>query len=141
MKKAMFLPARVPAGTQIVTSVRTDKWLWAARFFKTRSQAARACALGRVTANGQPAKPAREVHVGDVLQVKTAGGDFEIEVAAVSEVRGPAAVAQTLYRETEASRERRLQLEAERKAMPKFEPRKGKPSKRDRRQIARLRGH
>ena len=124
-----------------MTSVRTDKWLWAARFFKTRSQAARACALGRIEVGGQAAKPAREVHVGDILQVKTAGGDFEVEVLGLSETRGPAAVAQTLYRETDASRERRLRLEAERKAMPKFEPTKGKPSKRDRRQIARVRGY
>jgi ribosome-associated heat shock protein Hsp15 len=121
--------------------VRMDKWLWAARFFKTRTLAARACELGRIGANGQPAKAAREVRVGDLLQVKNDSGDFQVEILVLSEMRGPAAVAQTLYRETEASRELRLKLAEERKAMPHFETlREGKPSKRDRRAIARLRG-
>ncbi len=118
-----------------------DKWLWAARFFKTRSLAGRACDLGRIESNGQPAKPAREVRVGDLLQVKNDGGTFQIEVLGVSEMRGPAVVAQALYRETEASRESRSKLIEERKAMPHFESlREGKPSKRDRREIDRLRG-
>jgi ribosome-associated heat shock protein Hsp15 len=124
-----------------MTGVRIDKWLWAARFFKTRSLAARACELGRIGFNGQPAKPSREVRAGDMLQVKNDGGDFQVEVLALSEMRGPAPVAQTLYRETEASRELRLKLAEERKAMPRFEMlREGKPSKRDRRELARLRG-
>jgi ribosome-associated heat shock protein Hsp15 len=123
-----------------MTGVRMDKWLWAARFFKTRSLAARACELGRIEANGQSAKAAREVRVGDLLRVKNDGGDFQVQVLALSEMRGPAAVAQTLYRETEASRELRLKLAEERKAMPHFEAfREGKPSKRDRREIDRLR--
>ena len=121
--------------------VRIDKWLWAARFFKTRSLAARACELGRIESNGQGAKPAREVRVGDLLRVKNDSGDFQVQVLILSEMRGPAAVAQTLYRETEASRELRLKLAEERKAMPHFEAlREGKPSKRDRREIGRLRG-
>ena len=124
-----------------MTGVRIDKWLWAARFFKTRSLARRACDLGRIESNGQPAKAARDVRVGDVLQVKNDSGDFQVEVLVLSEMRGPAAVAQTLYRETPASRESRLKLAEERKAMPHFEAlREGKPSKRDRRQIGRLRG-
>jgi ribosome-associated heat shock protein Hsp15 len=124
-----------------MTGVRMDKWLWAARFFKTRSLAARACDLGRIEANGQPAKPAREVRSGDLLQVKNDGGDFQLEVLALSAMRGPAAVARTLYRETDPSRELRLKLAEERKAMPHFEAlREGKPSKRDRREIDRLRG-
>jgi len=124
-----------------MAGVRIDKWLWAARFFKTRTLAARACDLGRIQSNGQRAKPAREVRTGDVLQVKTEAGDFQVEVLALSEMRGPAAVAQTLYRETEESRALRLKLAEERKALPHFEaPRKGKPSKRDRRHIDRLRG-
>jgi ribosome-associated heat shock protein Hsp15 len=124
-----------------MTGVRMDKWLWAARFFKTRSLAARACELGRIEANGQPAKPAREVRAGDLLRVKNEGGDFQVEVLALSSMRGPAAVAQTLYRETEASRELRLKLAEERKSMPHYEDsREGKPSKRDRREIGRLRG-
>jgi ribosome-associated heat shock protein Hsp15 len=98
-----------------------DKWLWAARFFKTRSLAARACELGRIQSNGQPAKPSREVRIEDMLRVTNEGGDFEIEVLLLSEVRGPASVAQTLYRETEASRELRQKVAAERKAMKQFE--------------------
>jgi ribosome-associated heat shock protein Hsp15 len=117
--------------------VRIDKWLWAARFFKTRSLAARACELGRIESNRQTAKAAREVRTGDLLHVKNDSGDFQVEVLALSEMRGPAVVAQTLYRETEASREARRKLAEERK----FEaPREGKPSKRDRRELGRLRG-
>src|SRR6202008_964720 len=99
--------------------VRIDKWLWAARFFKTRALAAKACELGRILSNGQPAKASREVRPGDLLQVKNEGGDFQVEVLLLSEVRGPAAVAQTLYRETEASRELRLKLAEERKGLPR----------------------
>src|SRR5207344_1428578 len=128
-------------GQSAVGGVRIDKWLWAARFFKTRALATRACDLGRIQSNGQDAKPAREVRVGDQLQVKNGMGDIQFEVLGLSEMRGPAAVAQMLYRETEASRELRLKLAEERKAMPHFEAsREGKPSKRDRREIDRLRG-
>ena len=124
-----------------MNSVRMDKWLWAARFFKTRSLAARACDLSRVQCNGQPAKPAREVRVGDKLRVSNEGGDFEIEVLLLSEVRGPASVAQTLYRETDASRELRQKVAAERRAMKQFEELPaGRPSKRDRRRIIQFRG-
>jgi len=124
-----------------MTSVRMDKWLWAARFFKTRSQAARACELGRIQSNGQPAKAAREVRIGDMLRVTNEGGDFEIEVLLLSDVRGPASVAQTLYRETDASRERRQKVAAERKAMRQFEELPAaRPSKRDRRRIIQFRG-
>ncbi|HEY1760045.1 MAG TPA: RNA-binding S4 domain-containing protein [Bryobacteraceae bacterium] len=120
--------------------MRIDKWLWAARFFKTRSLASKACELGRIESNGQPVKPAREVRTGDMLQVKTDGGDFQVEVLALSEIRGPAAAAQTLYRETQASRESRQKAAEERKMMPHSEAfRAGKPSKRDRRQIHRFR--
>src|ERR1700689_3374251 len=109
-----------------------DKWLWAARFFKTRALAARACELGRIESNGQQAKAAREVRIGDPLRVKNDSGDFQVEVLGLSEMRGPAVVAQTLYREAEASRELRLKLAEERKAMPRVEAlREGKPSKRD----------
>jgi ribosome-associated heat shock protein Hsp15 len=121
--------------------VRIDKWLWAARFFKTRSLATHACDLGRIGSGGQPAKPSREVRIGDLLQVRNDGGDFQIEVLALSETRGPATVAQTLYRETAASRELRLKLAEERKSVPHFDAwREGKPSKRDRREIDRFRG-
>jgi len=121
--------------------VRIDKWLWAARFFKSRALASRACELGRIETNGQSVKPSRETRVGDMLRVKNDSGEFQVEVLLLSEMRGPAAVAQTLYRETEASRELRLKLAEERKAMPHFETsREGRPSKRDRRKLARLRG-
>ena len=122
-------------------SIRMDKWLWAARFFKTRSLASRACDLGRVQSNGQPAKASRDVRVADMLQVTNDGGVFLVEVLLLSEVRGPASVAQTLYRETDASREQRLKVAAERKAMKQFEQLPaGRPSKRDRRKIIQFRG-
>jgi ribosome-associated heat shock protein Hsp15 len=125
----------------MMTRVRMDKWLWAARFFKTRSLAARACELGRIEANGHESKPSREVRVGDLLKVKNDGGDFQVEVLGLSDMRGPAAVAQMLYRETDASRELRLKLAEERKSMLHFEAlRQGKPSKRDRREMDRFRG-
>jgi ribosome-associated heat shock protein Hsp15 len=118
-----------------------DKWLWAARFFKTRALAAKACELGRVQSNAQMAKSAREVRVGDRLQVRNEGGDFVVEVLALSEVRGPAAVAQTLYRETDESKAARVKLAEERKAMFAVEaPPVGRPTKRDRREINRVRG-
>jgi ribosome-associated heat shock protein Hsp15 len=121
--------------------VRIDKWLWAARFFKTRALASKACDLGRIESNGQSAKPARPVRIGDRLAIKNDSGEFQIEVLALSEMRGPAAIAQGLYRESDASREARAKLAEERKAMPHFEAlREGKPSKRDRREIGRLRG-
>ena len=121
--------------------VRIDKWLWAARFFKTRALASRACELGRVQSNGQPVKAAREVRVGDMVRVTNDSGDFHVEVLLLSEVRGPAPVAQTLYRETDASRELRLKAAAERKAMKQFEQLpSGRPSKRDRRRIIQFRG-
>ena len=123
-----------------MSRVRMDKWLWAARFFKTRALAARSCELGRIESNGQQAKASREVRVGDLLQVRNTSGAFQVEVLALSEMRGPAPVAQTLYRETEASRELRLKLAEERKTMPQFDDfREGRPSKRDRREIERLR--
>jgi ribosome-associated heat shock protein Hsp15 len=125
-----------------IARVRIDKWLWAARFFKTRSLASRACELGRILCNGQPAKPSREVRVGDELCVRNEVGDFQLKVLAVSGVRGPAAIAQTLYAETEASKESRRRKVEERKAMQLQgePPREYKPSKRDRRQLQRFRG-
>jgi ribosome-associated heat shock protein Hsp15 len=124
-----------------MTPVRMDKWLWAARFFKTRALPARACELGRVQSNGIEAKPAREVRVGDRLKLRNDAGDFEIEVLELSAVRGPAKIAQTLYREGEASREARLKAAEEARANRQFVPvPAGRPSKRDRRRIIRFRG-
>lgn len=124
-----------------MTSVRMDKWLWAARFFRTRALAAKACELGRIQSNGQPAKPARDVRIDDMLHVTSEGGDFQVKVLLLSDIRGPASVAQTLYRETEASRDLRLKAAAERRAMKQFEQLPaGRPSKRDRRRIIQFRG-
>lgn len=121
--------------------MRIDKWLWAARFFKTRARASQACELGRIRSNQVEAKPAREVRVGDMLRVKNESGEFEVEVLELSEMRGPAAVARELYRETEASKEQRLREEAERKAMAQYAPLpERRPSKRDRRRIIQFRG-
>ncbi|MGA7522281.1 MAG: RNA-binding S4 domain-containing protein [Acidobacteriaceae bacterium] len=123
-----------------MNGVRLDKWLWAARFFKTRTLAAKACELGRVEAQGQTARSSREVRVSDRLIIQNEGGRFEVDVLALSEMRGPAAVAQTLYKETETSREARQRYAEERKAGLHFTPAPaGRPSKRDRRKIHRFR--
>jgi len=125
-----------------MTSVRLDIWLWAARFFKTRALAKKACELGRVTSHNQPSKPAHNVHVGDMLKITTDSGDFTIEVLGLSEVRGPAPEAQKLYRETDESKEARRKAAEERRNNPLFfEPAPlGRPSKRDRRRIIQFRG-
>ena len=127
-----------------MTGTRIDKWLWAARFFKTREQASKACELNRILSNKQPAKPAREVRIGDMLHIKNEGGEFDIEVLVLSQQRGPASVAQTLYRETEASKEARRKAAEERKllgpmAWTAAAPGK-RPNKRDRRLIHSFRG-
>jgi ribosome-associated heat shock protein Hsp15 len=127
-----------------MTGTRIDKWLWAARFFKTREQASKACELNRILSNKQPAKPAREVRIGDMLHIKNEGGEFDIEVLVLSQQRGPASVAQTLYRETEESKEARRKAAEERKllgpmAWTAAAPGK-RPNKRDRRLIHSFRG-
>jgi len=124
-----------------MNTVRMDKWLWAARFFKTRAQAAKACDIGRIQSNEIESKPARDVRIGDMLRIRNEGGEFHVEVLQLSEMRGPAAVAQTLYRETGASKEQRQKEAAERKAMQEFAPLpEHRPSKRDRRRIIQFRG-
>ena len=119
-----------------MTGTRIDKWLWAARFFKTRELASKACELGRVTSNAVRAKPAREVKVGDMIQVENETGKFGVEVLGLSQQRGPASVAQTLYRETPESVEARKLVAEQKKLMGPldFAPPK-RPSKRDRRLI------
>ncbi len=122
-------------------SVRIDKWLWAARFFKTRALASDACDIGRIESNEKPAKPSRDVRIGDMLRITNETGIFHIEVLLLSEVRGPAAVAQTLYRETEESKVLRQKAVEERKAMLQLGViTEGRPSKKDRRAINKLRG-
>jgi ribosome-associated heat shock protein Hsp15 len=137
----LLLTITIVDDNRVMTPVRVDKWLWAARFFKTRAQASKACDLGRIHSNTIQAKPARDVKIGDMLIVRNEGGQFEIEVLALSEMRGPAAVAQTLYRETEASKAAREKLAAEMKATREFAPiPEHRPSKRDRRRIIQFRG-
>ena len=122
-------------------NVRLDKWLWAARFFKTRAVAVKACDMGRVKLRDQPAKPARDVKAGDVLTITNDSGTFTVDVLGLSDVRGPAAVALTLYKETEASIAARRKEDEARKSNPWFEmDRVARPTKRDRRDTNRLRG-
>src|SRR5579863_10430719 len=120
------------ASDEPVSSMRIDKWLWAARFFKTRALASKACDLGRIRTRDVETKPSRDVHMGDMLHIRNEGGEFEVEVLALSEMRGPASVAQTLYRETEASKHARQKAAEERKAMQQFAPiPERRPGKRD----------
>ena len=122
-------------------NVRLDKWLWAARFFRTRTLAAEAIDAGRVEVNGERAKRSRAITVGDKLRIRKPPFEQVIEVLGESEQRGPASVAATLYSETEESRKAREVLAAQFKAMgpPVFRDR-GKPGKKERRTIDRLRG-
>jgi ribosome-associated heat shock protein Hsp15 len=119
-------------------TVRIDKWLWAARFFKTRSLATVAVDSGKVRLNGERVKPARTVKTGDTLEIDNGATEWQVVVQAVSDTRGSAPVAQTLYLETEASLAKR-QREAEQRKYFK-EPGaglKGRPTKRDRRLLDR----
>ncbi|MDR3740597.1 MAG: RNA-binding S4 domain-containing protein [Terracidiphilus sp.] len=123
-----------------MNGIRIDKWLWAARFFKTRALASKACELGRIRSNNVEAKPAREVRAGDMLHVRNEGGESHIEVLALSEVRGPAATAQALYRETDESKAARQQAAEDRKVVQQMMPMpEHRPTKRDRRRIIRFR--
>jgi ribosome-associated heat shock protein Hsp15 len=122
-------------------NVRIDKWLWAARFFKTRSLATDAVDRGRVRIGGEPIKPARTVKVDDKLSIDNGSDRWEVVVQAISGVRGPAPVARTLYRETEESVQRRENDQEARRLFP--EPGssiKGRPTKRDRRALSRAGG-
>jgi ribosome-associated heat shock protein Hsp15 len=120
-------------------TVRLDQWLWAARFFKTRSLARQAVDTGKVEIGGQRAKPARNVHVGDALCVTRGEETFEVEVRALGDRRGPANVARALYAESEASRLRREAERATRAAeRAGFKAPDAKPDKRARRLIRAL---
>ncbi len=119
--------------------VRLDLWLWAARFFKTRSLAKQAIETGKVDVGGQRAKPARTVRIGDALRVVRGDEVFEIAVAGLSDTRGPASVAQTLYSEADASREARLARIAEARAQRAgYQAPDQRPDKRARRLIRAL---
>lgn len=121
--------------------VRLDKWLWAARFFKTRALASEAVDGGKVELNGEKPKRARQVRPGDRLRLRLGPYEHLLTVRAVSERRGPASVAATLYQEDpEGRRRRELLAEQHRLAPPAFDFGAGKPSKKQRRDIRRIRG-
>jgi ribosome-associated heat shock protein Hsp15 len=121
--------------------IRLDKWLWAARFYRTRSLAAQAIDAGQARLNGERVKPAHVVRVGDDVSIGRDGIVREVEVTSLSERRGPATAAALLYRETEASAAARAEALAQRKAATAAEPRfPGRPTKRDRRKLGRLLG-
>lgn len=129
----------MPQANSSAAGVRLDLWLWAARFFKTRALAKQAIETGKVAVAGQSAKPSRPVAVGDALTIERAGERFEIEVLARSSTRGPASVAQTLYRESEASKAAREQARAQRAAeRAGYQPPATRPDKRARRLIRAL---
>ena len=129
----------MPMHTEPVASVRLDLWLWAARFYKTRALAKHAIETGKVDAGGQRAKPSRSVRIGDVLLVARGEERYEIEVVALSDVRGPASIAQALYRESDASKLAREQARALRAAERNgFRAPETKPDKRARRLIRAL---
>ena len=120
--------------------MRLDKWLWAARFFKTRSLAQQAVEGGKVKLNGERTKPAKELRMGDELRVHVGTYEWVVRVAQLSDKRGPAAVARTLYEEDEESRVRRTeQIALRRVAADPGSDRRGRPTKRDRRQLERWR--
>jgi len=121
--------------------VRLDKWLWAARFFKTRSLATEAVDGGRVQVNGERAKPSRAVHRGDLLAIRIGPYAWTVRVTGLSSRRGPATEARTLYTESEESRLAREEMVARVKAARPVNPlQKGRPTKRDRRELDRLHG-
>jgi ribosome-associated heat shock protein Hsp15 len=121
--------------------VRLDKWLWAARFFKTRTLAAESIDTGRVEVNGDRVKRSRAVTVGDMVRIRKPPFEQIVEVTGESEQRGSATVAATLYVETEGSRKAREVLAAQMKALgPPVFREKGKPGKKERREIDRWRG-
>ncbi|MDX1571788.1 MAG: S4 domain-containing protein [Xanthomonadales bacterium] len=119
-------------------SVRLDKWLWAARFFKTRNLARAAVEGGRVHVNETRVKPARAVRVGDLLEISRGEIHWRVEVAGLAERRGPASEAQKLYSETPESIERREEAARERREKRLRREADGRPSKRDRRELTRL---
>jgi ribosome-associated heat shock protein Hsp15 len=127
------------AASTTLDRVRIDKWVWATRFFKTRSLAAEAVQKGRVRLGGQAVKPARDVREGDVITIEIDRIEWEVVVKGISDTRGPATVARTLYEETEAGRKRR-EAELLRRSTYR-EPaagRDGRPTKRERRTIDRV---
>jgi ribosome-associated heat shock protein Hsp15 len=121
--------------------LRIDKWLWAARFFKTRSLAADAVDKGRVRIGGVPVKPSKDVRVGDLVEIEIERIVWQVEVQGVCDVRGPASVAQALYAETADSKaKRQLELDRRKTFREPAATLHGRPTKRDRRVIDKLSG-
>lgn len=128
-----------PGSGELPAGVRIDLWLWAARFYRTRSLARQAVETGKVEVGGSRPKPSRVLRVGDALCIERAGESFEVAVLALSDVRGPASVAQALYAESDASKASRAELRAQRAAERNgYQPPEGKPDKRARRLIRAL---
>ncbi len=128
------------SGRDPLTAVRLDKWLWAARFTKTRSAATEAVHGGKIEVNGDAAKPARMIVVGDMIEIRLAPFTWHVEVTGLGERRGSAAVAATLYTETDASRTARERHAEQLRDAPTLRFNTGKPTKQDRRRIDKLRG-
>lgn len=128
------------SGRETLTAVRLDKWLWAARFYKTRSAATEAVQGGKVEVNGAAAKPSRHITVGDTLEIRIAPFTWDVIVTGLGERRGSATVAATLYTETPASLSARERHAEQLRDAPLLRFDTGKPSKQDRRKIDKLRG-
>ena len=123
--------------SQDADRIRLDKWLWAARFFKTRSLASRAIDLGRVRIGGERIKPAREARIGETVDIQVADREVQVVIRTLSAQRGPAGVARELYQETADSLARRQRREEQRAAEPAHSI-KGRPTKRDRRELGKV---
>ncbi len=128
------------SGREPPAATRLDKWLWAARFYKTRSAATAAVAGGKVEVNGDAAKPARTVTVGDVIEVRVPPYTWTVQITGIAERRGSAAAAAELFRETDESRTARERQAQQLRDAPLLRFDEGKPGKRDRRTIRKLRG-
>jgi ribosome-associated heat shock protein Hsp15 len=127
--------------TDSIEKVRVDKWLWAARFFKTRSMATDAVTGGKIEINGERAKPAKLVQPGDELRIRIGQFEHVVNVRDLGERRGPASVAATLYEETEDSKKKRAELAAQLRVSPwTVDPGYGRPTKKERRTMDRFRG-
>lgn len=126
-----------PPSADAASRVRLDRWLWAARFFKTRALAAEAVAGGKVHIEGQRGKPSRAVRPGEVLRIQRGPDEYVVMVKALSVRRGPAREAILLYEETAASRQRREELSEQRRLQPRMES-VGRPTKQDRRRVVRF---
>lgn len=136
-----LLPAIFPQMSKLeLTQVRLDKWLWAARFYKTRTEATAAVAGGKVDLNGKSAKASRMVAVGDELEIHKTPYQYHLVITALADRRGSVEVAATLYQESEDSKQERERLAEQYRLSPRFDAARGKPSRRERDAWSRFRG-